>query len=105
MAYAKFPRDLKPSEGECVGIDIEGKPAVLVNLGGRLFAVGGICTHQYARLSEGFVDGEFIECPLHQGLFHIPTGKAQGGPVSVDLETFIVDESGGDIVVKSKVAE
>ena len=29
-----------------------------------------------------------IECPLHQGRFHIPTGKAKGAPVCIDLKTY-----------------
>jgi nitrite reductase/ring-hydroxylating ferredoxin subunit len=29
---------------------------------------------------EGFVDGEEVECPFHQGRFHIPTGHPSAPP-------------------------
>jgi nitrite reductase/ring-hydroxylating ferredoxin subunit len=40
-----------------------------------------------------------VECPLHQGRFHIPTGKAMGAPVTVDIATFPVKIEGADILV------
>ena len=64
------------------------KPVALYQINGRYYATSDICTHEYACLSEGFVVDGKIECPLHQGLFDIATGKAQGPPVEVDLETF-----------------
>ena len=62
--------------------------AVYRTLEGGIFATDGLCTHQQQDLSEGIVIGEIIECPLHQGRFHIPTGKAKGAPVCVDLATY-----------------
>ena len=39
------------------------------------YATDGICTHESVHLEEGLVmDGE-IECPMHQGIFDINTGK------------------------------
>jgi len=55
---------------------------------GRYFVTDNRCTHMGARLCEGIVLGEIIECPLHQGRFHIPTGATRGGPVCKDLKTY-----------------
>ncbi|TAL98525.1 MAG: non-heme iron oxygenase ferredoxin subunit [Paraburkholderia sp.] len=51
------------------------------------YATAGLCTHETARLTEGLVFGEIIECPMHMGRFHIPTGAAKGAPVCVNLIT------------------
>ncbi len=69
------------------------------NLGGIFYATSDICTHEHACLSDGFVIGGVIECPLHQGCFEIATGKAKGAPVTLDLRTFEVRTQGEDIYV------
>lgn len=43
------------------------------------------CTHGGANLCDGYFDGKFIECPLHQGLFDARTGKAMAAPARVKL--------------------
>ena len=69
---------------------IERGDATPASLGTREFAVydtvDGIfvslarCTHGAANLCDGYFDGRFIECPLHQGLFDARTGKAKALP-------------------------
>lgn len=69
---------------------VNGEPVCLYNLNGTICATHDICTHAEASLSEGFIDGENIECPLHQGLFHIPTGKAVREPAVEALRVYPV---------------
>ncbi len=61
--------------------------AIYRTLAGKVFATEGLCTHEQQHLAEGFVIDDIIECPLHQGRFHIPSGKAMGAPVCIDLKT------------------
>ncbi len=63
------------------------------------YASDGHCTHEQADLADGFVIGDIIECPLHQGRFHIPSGKAKGAPVCIDLRTYPVKVEGSDIYI------
>ena len=70
------------------------------NLGGRFFATSDICTHAFAHLSDGYVDGETVECPLHQGLFHIPTGRPMSPPVTEPLKTYPTRVEGKRIYVQ-----
>lgn len=72
----------------------------LYDIDGAVYATSDICTHAFACLSEGFQEGDMIECPLHEGRFHIPTGKAQGAPVTVDLKVYPVKVDGDDILVE-----
>jgi nitrite reductase/ring-hydroxylating ferredoxin subunit len=82
-------------------VSVAGEPVCLYNLGGKIYATHDICTHAHASLAEGFIDGENIECPLHQGLFHIPTGKAVSPPVEEDLRVYVVKVEGDQIFVEA----
>ena len=44
------------------------------------------CTHGAANLCDGYFDGTYIECPLHQGLFDVRTGVAKAVPARVKLK-------------------
>ncbi|MEM5383146.1 non-heme iron oxygenase ferredoxin subunit [Paraburkholderia phymatum] len=72
----------------------------IFNVGGRFYATSDICTHAYAHLSDGYIDGETVECPLHQGLFHIPTGRAMSPPVTENLRTYATRVEGGAVYVE-----
>ncbi len=62
----------------------------IYNLDNEFYATSDICTHEETCLSEGVVVGDIIECPRHQGRFHIPTGMPRGAPVNVSLRTYPV---------------
>ena len=57
-------------------IDVEGMPPLAVfNLEGEIFVTDDICTHGYASLSEGVIDGDVVECPLHGGCLRSAPGR------------------------------
>jgi nitrite reductase/ring-hydroxylating ferredoxin subunit len=88
------------SEGEGFGIKIGDERIGIYRLeDGSLHAIGDICTHEFAVLSEGFVEGDRIECPLHQALFDIRTGKCFGPMADRDVPTYAVRVEGSDILV------
>ncbi len=64
------------------------------------YATDGVCTHEEAHLADGLVIGDIIECPLHQGRFHIPSGKAKSAPVCVDLKCYPVKVEGGQVFIQ-----
>lgn len=77
-------------EGGTHRVMVAGEPVCLYKLRDTIYATHDVCTHAVASLAEGYVDGDHIECPIHQGLFHIPTGKAVGAPCTKDLRVFPV---------------
>ena len=99
MAWHRAASRSELAEGAVVGVEIEGTPVALYNLGGRIHATHGVCTHAYAMLADGFVEGDKIECPLHQGMFDIPTGKALCAPLLEDVRTYAVKIEGDDVLV------
>jgi nitrite reductase/ring-hydroxylating ferredoxin subunit len=86
-------------EDDVIQVTVDGACIALFNIGGTYYATAGICTHAQAFLAKGYVQDDTIECPLHQGVFHIPTGKAMGAPVTKDLRTYKVKVEGGRILV------
>ena len=67
-------------DGEARQVVIGGREIAIFNLQGNFFATDDICTHAYASLADGYVEGERVECPLHGGCFDIKTGKAVTAP-------------------------
>lgn len=86
--------------GEVLGVMVAGKEIALYEADGQLFATSNICTHAYARLSDGWLDGAVIECPLHAARFDIRTGKVLDPPAVHDLATYPVRLVGEDIEVR-----
>ena len=82
------------------GVVLNGTPVAVHRLEAGVYATQNRCTHQLALLSRGFVFGDVIECPVHQGRFHIPTGCAIGSLVITDLQTFETKKENGQILVK-----
>jgi 3-phenylpropionate/trans-cinnamate dioxygenase ferredoxin subunit len=86
--------------GTMAGVELEGKQILLSNLGGEVFAVDGICTHEYAVLSEGFILEERVVCQLHLSQFDLRTGEVYNPPASEPLKTFNVKIEEGAIFVE-----
>ena len=65
----------------------------------EVFATGGACPHKGGPLAEGIVHGRRVTCPLHNWVFDLETGKAQGGdegriptyPAKVEAGRVLVD--------------
>ncbi len=68
--------------------------------GGGFYATENVCTHEYAQLCEGWLEGYEIECPLHAGRFDVRTGKALCPPVEEDVKTYEVRVSDGEVLVR-----
>nr|Q45694.1 RecName: Full=2,4-dinitrotoluene dioxygenase system, ferredoxin component [Burkholderia sp. RASC]AAB09765.1 ferredoxin [Burkholderia sp. RASC] len=62
----------------------------LYEVAGEIYATDNTCTHGAARMSDGFLEGREIECPLHQGRFDVCTGKALCTPLTQDIKTYPV---------------
>ena len=89
------------AEGQVHGVRVNGKEIALYHLaGGAYYATDDICSHEYARLSDGWLENGCIECPLHAARFDVKTGKALCAPAEHDLEVFETRIDGGDFLIK-----
>jgi 3-phenylpropionate/trans-cinnamate dioxygenase ferredoxin component len=66
----------------------------------EFYATDGLCTHAHVHLADGFVMGNIIECPKHNGQFDFRTGRATRIPACIDLQTYPVKIEGGDVFIK-----
>ena len=76
--------------GEMLHIEVDGRQVCLYNLDGEFYATDDICTHRRARLSDGYLVGRVVQCPLHFGKFDVITGKALNPPCTLPVETYAV---------------
>ncbi|MEM7351637.1 MAG: non-heme iron oxygenase ferredoxin subunit [Acidobacteriota bacterium] len=100
---AEFVKVAKTSdiEDQCARcVEIGGHPIALFNLGGEFYAIDDLCTHEDAPLSEGYVEGEEVECPWHAARFNIKSGKALCEPAYEDVSAYKVRVVGDDIEVE-----
>ena len=90
-------------EGQMVGATVGDRQILAYNVGGEIYATDAICTHAFAQLTDGILDGDVIECPLHGACFSVKTGKVLGPPASQDLQTFPTRIVGDDVQVRIDV--
>jgi nitrite reductase/ring-hydroxylating ferredoxin subunit len=87
--------------GSAVGVEIMGLSLAVYHLdGGEVCVTDNVCTHAFALLTDGWLEGCLIECPLHAGQFDVRTGKGQGAPIEEDLKTFKCRVEAGEILVE-----
>jgi len=89
--------DLK--EGEVLGVNVKQFRIALYRIEGNVYATSNVCTHEFALLSDGYLDGDCIECPLHQAQFHVPTGEVRSAPATDPIETYSTKEEADSIHV------
>ena len=89
--------DLK--DGEALPAKLGDDAIALYRLDGEVYAIGDVCTHEYALLSQGFVEDGAIECPLHQAKFDIRTGRCLAAPATDDVKAYAVRVEDGAVYV------
>ena len=85
---------------DIIRFDHENKTYCVYRLEDGYYATDGVCTHEEVHLEEGLVLDDEIECPMHQGIFNIKTGKAISPPACDDLKTYPVKVENGKIYIK-----
>lgn len=76
--------------GTMLHVDVDGRQLALYNLDGDYYATDDICTHRRARLSDGYLDGRVVQCPLHFGKFDVITGQPLNPPCKIPVGTYPV---------------
>lgn len=102
MADSGFVKVAQVSEikpGEMIMVNLGSDQVLLANVGGNIHAVEDICSHAYASLSEGDLNGEEVECPLHGGVFSVVTGEALGPPADEPVRRYQIQVDGDDILI------
>jgi len=80
---------------------VDGTDQVLVvNTNGRLFAMQGICSHEYFELDKGFLTAGTLTCALHLSRFDLDTGEPLDPPAELPLAVYPVVVEEGRILIE-----
>lgn len=94
-AASEVPRDAMRA------FEHEGRRVAVYHVGDQWYATDDICTHDYAHLSEGWLDPDdcTVECPLHGSRFSLQTGAALSLPAFAPVAVHEVRVDGDDLLV------
>ena len=98
-----------PPQGARVVKTAQGCVAVFRTADDRVFALEDRCPHKGGPLSEGIVHGDRVTCPLHNWVFDMNSGLAQGAdegavrtyPIRVQQGRVLIDAT---LIRASRVA-
>ncbi len=66
------------------------EPFALFNVEGGLYLTEDTCTHAFASLSQGEIEGHIVYCPLHGGAFDLTTGQPCELPCTLPIKRYRV---------------
>jgi nitrite reductase/ring-hydroxylating ferredoxin subunit len=86
--------------GTALKVEAAGLALAVFNLDGEFYVTDDNCTHGPGSLSEGYIDGDVIECNFHNGQFNIKTGEVVSPPCMVPVKTYPATVEGGTVVIE-----
>lgn len=81
-------------------VEVGGKTLAVFNLDGTFYAIDDACSHEEGPLSEGFIEGDEVECPWHAARFNIKTGEHTCPPAYEKVACYRVRISGDGVEVE-----
>jgi len=85
--------------GEHRVYEADGRFVAVYNIGGDLYAIEDLCTHDGNPLADGPVEGTEVICPRHGARFCLRTGAALSPPAYEAVPTFAVQVRDGRLVL------
>lgn len=83
--------------GSVKAVAVGDKTLAVYNIDGTFYVTDDACTHAAASLADGMLEGDVIECCMHMGSFHVPTGNVVAPPCEVPLRTYKVVLKGDEV--------
>ena len=71
------------------------------NIEGEFFVLEDACTHGPGSLSEGYIEGDVIECNFHNGQFNIKTGEVVSPPCMIPAKSYPVTVEDGKVFIEA----
>jgi ferredoxin-NADP reductase/nitrite reductase/ring-hydroxylating ferredoxin subunit len=92
--------DIQPSQMKEVQVD--GESICIVNVEGKYYAIGNICTHEGGPLADGTLEGYEVECPWHASKFDVRTGEVKEPPASEPEPVYQIKVDRNNILIKKQ---
>ncbi len=100
-AFVPVLEEVELEEGCPRKVEAEGVPVMVVRLGGRIQAIGDVCSHLGCSLADGQLQGASIICPCHGSRFDLETGEVLDGPATFPEPRFETRVRDGRIEVRA----
>ena len=93
-------KDIQPSHMK--EVELDGENICIVNVEGKYYAIGNICTHEGGPLADGTIEGYEVECPWHGSKFDVRTGEVKDPPASEPEPVYQVKVDGTNVLIKKQ---
>jgi len=78
--------------------EVNNTSIAIFNLDGKFYAINNICPHRAANLSEGYISGSIVTCPMHAWEFDVKTGNSPAGE-HIKVNSYKVKVEGDKILI------
>jgi nitrite reductase/ring-hydroxylating ferredoxin subunit len=86
--------------GTAIKVEQAGLELAVFNVDGEFFVTDDHCTHGPGSLSEGYLEGDIIECNFHQGQFNVRTGEPVLSPCEIPVKTYPAFVRDGKVIIE-----
>ncbi len=88
------------AEGTALKVETDGLTLAVFNVNGEYYVLDDLCTHGPGSLSEGYIEGDVVECNFHNGQFNIRTGEVVLPPCMIPMKTYPTTVENGKVVIE-----
>ena len=88
------------AEGAALKVETHGLTLAVFNVDGAYYVMDDACTHGPGSLSEGYIEGDVVECNFHNGQFNIRTGAVVSPPCMIPMKTYPTKVENGKVVIE-----
>lgn len=87
--------------GKKIKVEVKGTEIMLSNIGGKIYAIDDVCSHEQCSLTDGDLEGFTITCSCHGGKYDVRNGNGfKETPWVTEQESYEVKVEGKDVFVK-----
>jgi nitrite reductase/ring-hydroxylating ferredoxin subunit len=86
--------------GTALKVEAGGLVLAVFNVDGEFYVLDDACTHGPGSLSEGYIEGDVVECNFHNGQFNIRTGEVVLPPCMIPVKSYKTTVEGGKVFVE-----
>jgi biphenyl 2,3-dioxygenase ferredoxin component len=88
--------------GSAIKVETGELVLAVYNVEGEYFVTDDLCTHGPGSLSEGYIDGDVVECNFHNGQFNIKSGEVVAPPCMIPIKTYKTTVEGGRVFIETE---
>ena len=88
--------------GNALKVETGGLTLAVFNVDGAFYVTDDACTHGPGSLSEGYIDGDVVECNFHNGQFDIKTGEVVSPPCMIPVKTYPAVVENGRVLIETE---